>query len=156
MVLNTHEKPRLVHDVLRRLIHVATGHISPGQQPGLFWWPKARPRSVVAQLGDRTVMQPALMGMALSPGHFLGVDIGGFTAIGGGMALRHNRLMTPLLLLAVAHPLHKQGLTLGGAAHGFLHTTLTPSFCSGCYGTKGCSIKRDLGSGGHRQAPGHR
>jgi hypothetical protein len=34
--------------------------------------------------------------------------------------------MTPLLPLEVAHPLHKQGLTLGGAAHGCIHTTFTP------------------------------
>ena len=110
----------------------------------------------MAELSDRAVMQPTLMSMALSPCHFLGMNIGGLTAVSGGMALRHNRLMAPLLLLAVAHPLHKQGLTLRGAAHGLLHTTFTASFCSGCYGMKRCSIKRDLGSGRHRRGPGHR
>jgi hypothetical protein len=71
------------------------------------------------------------------------------------MALRNNRLMTTLLLLAAPHPPHKQRLTLRGSAHGILRTKFVLSFCSRCYEIPHCSMNRDLGSARHRRAPDH-
>ena len=70
--------------------------------------------SGVAELGKGTVVQTTLMGMALSPGHFLGMNAGSFALISGGMALGHNRLVTALLLLPLAHEGHKERLVLRG------------------------------------------
>ena len=83
-----------------------------------------RVSSVVAELSDGAVVQATLMGMALRPGHFLGMHAGSFALISGGMALGHHGLMTALLLLPVAHPFHKQrfrlSTTFSGATHGAL------------------------------------
>ncbi|MEN9388677.1 MAG: hypothetical protein RLZZ255_1653 [Cyanobacteriota bacterium] len=135
--------------------HISDRNISPGAKPGLFGGAQRAPGSIVAQLSDRAVMQPTLVSMALSPCHFLGMNIGSFTAISGGMALRNNRLMTTLLLLAAPHPPHKQRLTLRGSAHGILRIKFVLSFCSRCYEIPHCSMNRDLGSGRHRRAPDH-
>ncbi len=68
-------------------------------------------QSAVTELSDRTVMEAALMGMALSPGQLLSVHVGRFAAISGGFPLTHNRLVTALMLLTAAHPGHIQRLT---------------------------------------------
>ena len=78
----------------------------------------------MANLGNGAVVQTALMGMALSPGHFLRVHIGGLALIGGGVSLLHHGLMAALLLLPVAHPLHEKGLALPGACRGASHDVL--------------------------------
>lgn len=80
--------------------------------------------SVVADLGNGAVVQAALMGMALRPGHFLGMHIRSLALIGGGMALQNHRLMAVLFLLLMAHPLHKEGLALPGACRGAGHGVL--------------------------------
>jgi len=119
--------------------------------------------SVVAQLSDGAVVQATLMGMPFGPSHLLGVHIRSLGLVGRGMALSHDRLMTTLLLLAMAHPFHKQGLALSATdrcvAHDFLRNRSMGSFCSNQYSSDDCSKKRDLGSAGHTDpplAPGHR
>jgi len=66
----------------------------------------------VSQLRDGAVVQAAFVGVAFSPGHFLGVHIRGFALISCGVALSDHGLVASLLLLAMAHPFHKQGLAL--------------------------------------------
>jgi hypothetical protein len=82
---------------------------------------------VVTELSDRTVMEAALMGMALSPGQLLSVHVGRFAEINGGFPLTHNRLVAALMLLTAAHPGHKQRFTgkapFWGIAHGCLPST---------------------------------
>ena len=68
--------------------------------------------SVVTQLSDGAVVQAAFVGVALGPGHLLGVHIRGFTLVSCGVALSDHGLMAALLLLAMPHPFHKQGLAL--------------------------------------------